>query len=514
MIIDKVKLYRTEEEQQRLDELREEEDSIVASANEIYDLEPGDLSRILEIHNQEDEINNTVEDRYIKTCSKKKILEDAEEIINAIEKADFQKRIEWYVSQLASMRKKGTKEEELNQLRDLFATENYENCCTFILLYLRVQLNALADDEDGREKIKAFIDKRVSLWYVQKKPHHFAVPTSKPTDAFAFLKPKKAVVDAISGDATIDQSSVRLKIYNYRDLDIKSVMGADKLLNVALEIFAQKNDFSKKSKTAKNMSVVIPLREYAARLGADVLEHGTSTPEEAEAEKKRIKNILDNVRKEVKKDLDILYNLSFEWEEYIDHKLINFSSVRLLAEKGYNGGNIYLEFTQKIADNLVARRKITQFNAKLLQMDKNHSNAYFIMRKLEEHYNMLENQERNRHDRLRVTTILSATDLPTFEEVEKTDRGHWEKRIKDRLEENLEYLVRENYLKSWEYAHEKGVPLTDEEAENITDYNTFSKLYILFAPADKVDHSERLEKRKAERAARTRQKKGTTKKKA
>ena len=83
----------------------------------------------------------------------------------------------------------------------------------------------------------------------------------------------------------------------------------------------------------------------------------------------------------------------------------------------------------------------------------------------------------------------------------KQDR-HWIRRIKEPLEESLDYLTHEKLLKSWEYTHAKGVPLTDEEASNITSYSDFASLYLLFTPADQIDHTERQEKRKAEREKR------------
>ena len=297
-----------------------------------------------------------------------------------------------------------------------------------------------------------------------------------------------------------------MTIERFKDLKASLGISTDKLLSTGLAIFARENDFSRGSKTASQRRVVIPLREYATLAGYDIEEHETDTPEEAEAEKKRAKHALDNARKKTKKDLNILYNLSFEWEETIAGKLQSFSRVRLLSAVEYKGGNISMTFTPEIADYLVTRGLITQYNTGMLRLDERKPNAYYIMRKLEEHYNIDANQKNKRHDRIKVETVLEVTDLPSYEEVMKQDR-HWVRRIKEPLEESLDYLTQEHLLKSWEYTHAKGIQLTDEEAQNITSYEDFKNLYILFTPADQIDHTERRERREAERAKKRKQRK-------
>ena len=508
IIEDKVKPYWTEEELAQRYSLTAEQEEL---ADKITEERIGvQLTELLEQYNalsmKKREIEKEIEDRYIKDRKTKGLLADALEIIEAIEKEDFLAQIKTELAQIATLQKEGANESTLANLKEL-ATENYENCYYFILYYLRVQLNGLADHEKETDKVIATVEKRVALWYVMPTPTHFPIPYSKPTDALAYMSGKRAEVNPVTGDATIDRFSVQLRIEKFKDLKANLGISTDKLLSTALAIFAQNNDFHKGSKTATNREVVIPLREYAKLLGYDVIEHETSTPEEAEAEKKRAKNQLDNARKKVKKDLDILYNLSFEWEEIIKGKVESFSSVRLLTAKHYRGGNIHIIFTPEIADHLVERGLITQYNTGMLKLDERKPNAYYIMRKLEEHYNIDANQTNNRHDRIGVKTLLAVTDLASYEEVQEKDRGHWAERIKEPLEESLDYLTQERLLESWEYCHAKGVPLTDEEAGNITNYKDFSKLYLKFTPAKRLDHTGRQEKRKAEREARAKKKK-------
>lgn len=489
MIIDKVTPYWTQEERDRLNATIREQTAIIEAvgaerARTAKDVYIGE-KRLEEWHTLEKKANSIwreVENRYIKDRKAKGLLEDAKEIIESITKEDYLKYTEVNLEQVAQLQKGGAPEDSLAILKEL-AVESYDNCYNYVLRPVRVQLNGLTETPDGTDKVIAMVEKQVAQWYVKPQPTHFPIPYSKPTDALAFISQKQAIIDQISGDATIDRFSVQLRIEKFKDLKASLGISTDKLLSTALAIFAQNNDFSKGNKTASHRRVVIPLKDYAKLLGYDVEE----------------KHALDNARKKVKKDLDILYNLSFEWEEIINGKLESFSSVRLLTAKEYRGGNISITFSPEIADHLVARGLITQYNTGMLKLDERRPNAYYIMRKLEEHYNMDTNQRNNRHDRIGIETILAVTDLPSFKEVEEKDRGHWERRIKEPLEEALDYLTHEKLLKNWEYTHAKGVPLTEEEAQTITDYNTFSKLYLHFTPVEKVDHTERQGRRSTER---------------
>lgn len=525
MIIEKVSQYWTEEEELELFNIRIEQNNLIEKAkSERENKEEGYFNIVEEclegwndLAEQANKLKLKVEERYIKDRKTKGLLGDVKEIVEAMTKEDYLKHREELLAILYRLQEEKTTEATINLYREN-TIENYDNCYNFFLLHLRVQLNGLEGHESETEKALAIVEKKVSRWYVKPYPSHLPIPYSKPTDALAFMSQKRAEIDKISGDATINRFSVQLRIEKFKDLKASLGVSTDKLLSTALATFARNNDMHKGSKTASNRKVVIPLRDYAKLLGYDVEEHETGTQTEAEAEKKRVKNVLDNVRKKTKKDMDILYNLSFEWEEVINKKIESFSSIRLLTAKEYKGGNISITFTPEIADYLVQRGLVTQYNTGLYRLDERKPNAYYIMRKLEEHFNMDANQRKKRHDRISIRSLLEVTELPSFEEVEATDRGHWERRIKEPLEENLDYLTKEKLLKNWEYGHEKGIPLTEEEAQNITDYNTFSKLYLYFTPAEKVDHTERRERRekeikeKAEKAKKASTKKNRKKK--
>lgn len=512
MIIDKVLSYWTEEDRHKLEEIQREEESLIASIHGKRATQT-QLNRWQALDDEANRLRGEVEDRYIKAHSKKAILADVEEIVTGIEKADFLARIAEQISQLATLKAEGAKEESLDILRK-FTAENYENGYSFILYYLRVQLNALADDEANTDKVKAIIRKRVALWYVEPQPAYLPMAHGKATDALAFMSTRNATIDRITGTATIDKFGVQLAILMLQELHATLGISTDKLLSTAIALFTKQNDFRHTKTQAPKREVTISLKEYAQLLGYDVEEHETSTPEEAEREKKRAKAQLDNARKAIRKDLDILHASTLTWEEPIKGKARDFARVSLVTFTGIRNGEIKIAFSPEIASYLAERNLITQYPTKLLRISGRQPTAYYIGRKLAEHYNIDNNQIRGTHDRISITALLAVTELPTYEEIMKQDR-HWDRRIKEPLEQALDTLTQEGVLKNWEYTHAKGVPLTDEEASTITSYEDFSKLYLHFTPADKVDHTERIQaKQEAREETRKNKKKRATKKKS
>lgn len=502
MIIDKVQPFWTEEEHQDLIDTYREHEAFVNSLEPSNAEELADevLERWRALDRKAKDIKKRVEDRYIESFkgNEKGILADIEEIVQSIEREDYQERVKEQLRQIAVLTANVDKEKlgDYNiETLERLATENYTNCYDFVLYHLRVQLNALAFYEMDTAKAEAIVEKRVALWYVKPTPSYFPMAHGKATDALAFMNGKDAEVNQITKTATVSKFDVQLSILKFEELHATLGISTDKLLSTAIATFTQRNDFRHNKYKDLDRVVHIPLREYAELLGYDVTEHETSTPEEAEAEKKRAKNQLDNARKAIKKDLLTLQASSLTWEERVKGKPRDFSSISLVTRVGIRNGIIEIAFSPEIAQYLAGKNVITQYPTKLLRISGRKPTAYYIGRKLAEHYNIDNNQIRGTHDRISIKALLAVTDLPTYEEVMRQDR-HWDRRIKEPLEVALDELTKEHILKNWEYTHAKGIPLTEEEASNITVYSDFEKLYLHFTPADRVDHTDRLQAKK------------------
>lgn len=134
---------------------------------------------------------------------------------------------------------------------------------------------------------------------------------------------------------------------------------------------------------------------------------------------------------------------------------------------------------------------------------------------------------------LSVSKLLEyVEDIPTYDEVKKTDRAYT-RRIIEPLERDLNHLVEIGFLEYWDYCHKKGEPLTDREQDQRLDqdgnecalpYETAIKLNIQWKPTEeyakhreataKVREQHRIDaeaakQRNAERQARIEKKKET-----
>lgn len=331
----------------------------------------------------------------------------------------------------------------------------------------------------------------------------------KATDAMAQMSSRDAQINPITGSATVSSGEVKLVIQRFNDLKGTLGINTHKLLSVGIANFTGQNHVGGKA-NALEYKVSIPFREYAIRCGYDLIERPTSTPEEAEAEKRRLANLEKDIKKKIKKDLDVLRATELTWRETVKGKEGDYLNVPIIGSRGIKGGYIHMVFDPVMAEYLV-RLPLTQYPVALLAVDARNSNAYSIGLKMTEYYNMDLNQVKGKADRLAVPTLLACTSLPSIEDV-RAKRKDWVERIKEPFENALDALTQCGFLADWQYTHAKAKPLTDEEAANITDYETWAKLYVQFVIKDAPDQTARIEA-KRERVA-ERKKKAASKKKS
>ena len=94
--------------------------------------------------------------------------------------------------------------------------------------------------------------------------------------------------------------------------------------------------------------------------------------------------------------------------------------------------------------------------------DRSFPHSFAIGYRLSNHTFM--NYGKGNEYRISVKSLLDyVKSLPTYEEVEASDRGHQTDRIIKPLETSLRYLEELGFLDYWDYCHENGESLTDEE---------------------------------------------------
>lgn len=267
-------------------------------------------------------------------------------------------------------------------------------------------------------------------------------------------------------EATIEYGDFKVFIEKYSNKKSLKV-GVVKLLDILAIKFSKSNHYKAKN---PNRTVTFSLDEYMTLLG--------------------IKDIKD-ARKRLKEALNTLYSISLEWEEKSGDKVINYAKMRICEAQGIERGIASFTFTTRMAQYL-NQSYIMQFPLELLAISERNPNAYPIARKLALHHSMDNNHKRGTANIISVAKLLEvAPEIPNIDTV-RSANGSWSVRIKGKLEKALDAI---GSVVSWEYSNTKGAPLTDKQLE-ISDYETFIKLFIKFNIKGAPDQTERLKKKK------------------
>ena len=274
-------------------------------------------------------------------------------------------------------------------------------------------------------------------------------------------------------EATIEYGDFKVFIEKYSNKKSLKV-GVVKLLDILAIKFAKSNHYKAKN---PNRTVTFSLDEYMTYLD--------------------IKDVKD-ARRRLKEALDTLYSISLEWEEKSKGKVINYTKMRICESQGINRGIASFTFTADMA-NYLNQAYVMQYPLELLAISECNPNAYPIARKLALHHSIDNNHKKGTANIISVAKLLEvAPEIPNIEAVRKVN-GSWSERIRGSLEKALDAL---EGIVSWEYSNSNSVPLTDKQLE-LSDYETFIKLFVKFDIKGAPDPTERLKKKKKEKIATT-----------
>lgn len=498
-----------------------------------------------EAHNltwQKRDIEMRVSKRYILTFANnpERVFKDMQLILDAVTKEEYLEHLSLFIRFREAIENTYEELEEEEKTASLgyytmvnfLSQEGYKTCFLFLQGLIENQITVVRVYIEKETPKGTYLDARTAelihrkteKWYKKpadvniyepitsdisadipidlSKENFYKAVHGKPTDALAALNKKKAETNLIQNITVYNKdlnNEVQVSCKN-GELGIS----AHKLLTKALADFTlNNNNFAYLKKGEKpNRHVSFSLKDYARELGYKVDPRPALTEEEAAKEKKKAKNALDNARKSIKTDLIDLQSTVFTWEEVVKNMDGdgNFENINLFSSSRYNKKtkNIEISFTEEIAEYLARRNTITNTPKALSKIDPRKPNVYSIGFKIYQHYGNYNNIIKGTNDRLGVKTLLKVTNLPSYEEVQEKDRGHWQNRIKEPFENALDELVRMNLLNDWRYVKARAEELTEEEAYTISDYKTFSKLYVLFDPAEKIDNKEKVDRKKAE----------------
>lgn len=328
-----------------------------------------------------------------------------------------------------------------------------------------------------------------------KENNVLTVYHGKATDTLATMNNKYLKTDIITQTSTINQKGVKLEISEFDKFTKSLNINTHKLLNVAIAGLATNNNYN--PNTTRNSppkcKVVIDFNEYASALGYDLTKRKTTTREESEQERKRLRNTADLARKTIKRDILTLLHSTLTWTEKVKGRAGDFAGINILGAGSIIKGNIYIEFSESMA-NYLLQLPLTKYPIELLKIDARNPNPYTIGVKLWEHYNMDNNQRTGTAQCLKVETILKATNLPTYEEL-GDDTRHWWERVKEPLERALQTLIEQNILDSWSYASANNKPISRRQADKLSNsYQNFIALYVIYTPKNAPNQAQRIQR--------------------
>ena len=305
------------------------------------------------------------------------------------------------------------------------------------------------------------------------------------TNAFSIIgrKAKPTRINKLAdNEATIEKGDFKVFIEKYSNKKTLKV-GAVKLLDFLAVGLAKNNHYRDKDITNLQNTVTFSIDDYMGYLGV-------ANPDN--------KNTRDQVRRRLKAELETLYSISLEWEEKSRGEVKNYTKMRICESQGINRGIASFTFTADMA-NYLNQAYVMQFPLELLAISECNPNAYPIARKLALHHSIDNNHKKGTANIISVAKLLEvAPEIPNIEAVRKVN-GSWSERIRGLLEKALDAL---EGIVSWEYSNSNSVPLTDKQLE-LSDYETFIKLFVKFDIKGAPDPTERLKKKKKEKIATT-----------
>ena len=298
------------------------------------------------------------------------------------------------------------------------------------------------------------------------------------TNAFSIIgrKAKPTRINQLAdNEATIEKGDFKVFIEKYSNKKTLKV-GVVKLLDILAIKLTKLNHYKAKDANTLKRTVTFSLDEYMTYLD--------------------VKDVKD-ARKRLKEALDTLYSISLEWEEKSRAEVKNYTKMRICEAQGINRGIVSFTFTADMA-NYLNQAYVMQYPLELLAISERNPNAYPIARKLALHHSIDNNHKKGTANIISIAKLLEvAPEIPNIEAVRKVN-GSWGERIKGALEKALDTI---SDIIPWEYSNSKGAPLTDSQLD-ISDYDTFIKLYIKFDILGAPDPTKRLEEKKKRVTAR------------
>ena len=247
--------------------------------------------------------------------------------------------------------------------------------------------------------------------------------------------------------------------------------------------------------TPKNTKVSIPLKGYGEfrniHVTADIME----TEEEQEKENKRVSNNLKNLRRAVRANLENMMVFKFKGPNGTG------GAYAFLTKYWVANDTIEMEFNPEYVEKLVKGyiEYIPVSIGKIPTKNQNSDSIFSLALAFLHRYTNFNNHSRANVDPeiLSVKKAIEHMNITTYKDLEKRkDTRHWQREIKDKLDDALETLHSIGFLGDYRYCKAKGAELTDAEYDEMltAGYQAFEKLNIKFKIKDNVVFRDQINK--------------------
>lgn len=289
---------------------------------------------------------------------------------------------------------------------------------------------------------------------------------------------------------TFIEKNISVKIKNYEALKTKPGVFSQKILVCILTSFTRNESRSE------------------ATISYDFLEYLFGESNNTDSAKRKFKQ-------RVKEGCEMLLSLQVSGTEKIKGKE-RFFAFNIIDGFFDRGDYITVTLTQSFAE-VYPQFPLTSIPKELFDIPSREENAFWIGRKMCEHYYNRSNSVRGRNNRLRIETLLNASTLPSYNQLcLDNNKKYWKKRIFEPLMNALDSLKKHGVIKNWTFVGRGGVPLSENELACMTDnYELLANTLIQFEMTNELPEEEKkkitIQKRRRKKAIGQKKKEPKTK---
>ena len=507
----------TEEDKQAIIELQHQATEKAAAIEKAHNENASseEYNRVFDEYNRISrklfDLRESIRKRYVVELSqdKAKALQNAADILEAYTKKDYQAEAaqahKWAEEKLYNYKVLFEQEpsykdipeikKEYDYYKEVKATSyrNFKGAYTRLTFITKDEREALVLGGHGTEELDILIYNRAATFY---KPNKYearsdvksiAPPLSLQSFADAELVPvyngpMTSIFASLSTKGLIPvRDKLKLEkasgrsVFTYtltpnKDTGVfiaKLNPSTKKLLFRIQDIFTALNTYAPDDTSMLTPEIKINLKDYAEACGIPVDD----------------KAKLDNFRKKVKENVNILYEISIDGQEPAKAVKGQPADVRFRLFESIDtrgkGGCYSVALTMKFAAYL-ANSYLIQAPKGFYALPDNNPNCIAIGLKLCSHSSMRNNILQGTANIIGVKTLLeAASDIQSYEELKATNNRNWKRCIREPLEAALELNVDCKVIREWYYCGSKGAKISDAELDSKT-YDDYEALYIHF----------------------------------